>query len=75
MFLSTDECEHIIKLASKEGLFESETLIMKMTHEHCDYEDDTGEDLQCIVPENIHTQPMGWEGGGGGGVSRAKFNF
>lgn len=49
-FLSTEECEHVIKLAGKMGLYESTTLP--------DIEDPKGEVINSInlnIPENIDT--------------------
>lgn len=49
-FLSAEECEHIIKLAGKMGLYESTTLP--------EIEDQKGEVINSInlnIPENIDT--------------------
>ena len=51
-FLSAEECEHIIKLAGKMGLYESTTLP--------EIEDQKGEVINSInlnIPENIDTSP------------------
>lgn len=51
-FLSAEECEHIIKLAGKKGLYESTTLP--------DIEDQKGEVIYSInlnIPENIDISP------------------
>lgn len=51
-FLRTEECEHIIKLAGKMGLYESTTLP--------DIEDPKGEVINSInlnIPENIDSSP------------------
>lgn len=51
-FLSAEECEHIIKLAGKMGLYESTTLP--------EIEDQKGEVIYSInlnIPENIDTSP------------------
>ena len=51
-FLSAEECEHIIKLAGKMGLYESTTLP--------EIEDQKGEVINSVnlnIPENIDTSP------------------